>query len=1449
MPVLCKNPRDIHDAYKEAVVDSVLNNLSARLAGRAEFYPVIYGARPSLALMSEFLVPMPPEERLGDEEANPIQISAHGLDLQIARDVGNEQMTVTVTGAVYVRILPIEDEIKPGGRLEPAFPLTKDAAKELKSRIKAALDQVRVELGMTTKGSKRHPDWFVKSEEARRKAHESLGIPFDNSLDRSTGDGTDTPVDAAGGVAGEGAAGGDKGSNGEGASEPGAAIVGNDNGADTPPEHAARAGKTLPDALAEAVPPPAKWLRLELKLPSMVFTPDTCESDAKKASTALNEAIAAQIKAWTESENEPYGGKLVGFRHGLKVMPSETRDWKTYLARARASNLPITVPTIDMRWVVQAAPDPLDATRTTLHIALENWTQPNTKYDRKDVEPSLFQVTMALTLKASTHRPLLLDRVKPSYRYNEYLRYPALGFNGGVVAADQGDNRVLTTTWSPRYVLPRIVPTECGVQRNIGRLSDPDSLPEVEPLVAAYKSWLVKAAKHPVDKGLEGPNKAELEQREKDKLAQDLVGWKDELAAIEAGLDILKESKKHWSGPGPQKDARGVPFEAWLCMNAAMAKVAASKGYDEWRLFQLAFILASLPTFVTRMPEFHSYFAKVEKQAKAVTLLYFATGGGKSEAFLGLLAFVLFVDRLRGKLHGVTSLMRYPLRLLTLQQSRRTFAVMGAAEEIRAERKHPGEPFSLGFWVGGSNTPNWHSHEEYKLVPTEKDAPPADEDKVQETTPYKKLKDQWLKLESCPFCNAKGKLALRRWSHDNTMGHFCTTPKDQCSWNKRYAEPTPLPYYIVDEDIYDRAPSVLLGTVDKLSALGQSQGTIRKFFGMFGFAPLIEKSTQRLFVPQNAKDWDGEPGTDTNGLYPSFSKGAKRFFDPFPSLLIQDEAHLLDESLGTFAGLFESALEAAFDRLGARLPHLLAYEPNSTVRRKIKVIAASATVSSPERQMRNLYQRDNTVQFPYPGPTLYTSFYAEPKAPDATADDTERAALHKDNVELRSHWARVYCAVLTNGHRHTVAMASVLGHYHLIITDLYERLRGGDAAKQDSARQELLRWVTPGPLHAQHTRMLNTASPEVLLTLVDLHRIALTYVTNKKGGDQVIDTEKVQFDKLHQDSGLQGQVLASELLSGAVSAAEIQGIVRKAEKRVSNGQEFPSLNDTLRSVIATSAISHGVDVEEFNAMFFAGMLSDIAEYIQASSRVGRTHIGFSLLVPVPQRPRDRFILEVFDIFHRFLERMILPAAVDRWAEKAQVRVMPSFFQEYVCGVNAIEALCDADDDKKRSAPTYLMAQEVRDFLAKAQAFKNTEDFMAEALGLNVTPAPEGAPYYRARLRYELGQYQIDLGNPRLVNGTVTGRFLQERAPALRPMTSLRDVDEPGIIHESHFDAYNFKVPDDATENVMRFIRRGSGNDLADPNPFEDAKESKGTKDDGDAGDTKKGKSAKVTAKK
>ncbi len=1388
MPILSKNPRDVHPAYKEAVVDSLLNGLSARLAGRGDFYKVIYGTKPSSALMSEFIVPMPAEERGGDEEADPIHISAHGLDFQIRKSAAATTLEVSVTGAVYVRILPREDDVKRGGRLEATFPLTKGARAEIRAKIKEAL----ANLVSALPGGRTNSDWPAKSYEARKRVYEAMGLPFDNQLDR-------TPryedADAKG-----------------------------DEEVESGEENEPRASQEVPvalstpDALVDPIPPPPKWLRLALTLPSFEFTPASAELDATTGTNALNEAISKQLADWAASTDDNFGGQLWGYRLRSYVHPSDVRDWSRYLESVRASKLEVVVPKFEFRWVVQAVPDPVDATRLTVHVALENWTPPLTKANFKELEPSLFQVSVSVAVPASDHQLLRLDRVRPSYRYNQYLKYPALGFNGGVTLTKDGPLHRLVTTWAPRYVLPRIIPTDGAVERKIEKLAQPDCLSGLKPLIDAYEAWLTQVEKYPVDQGLEGPGAREQLAAEREKLHQDLGSWRRELGAIRSGLDILDKSRAHWSGPGVQQSALGIPFEAWVSMNTAMSKIAKAKGYDEWRLFQLAFILASIPAFATRIPEFHSYYTPdVAKHSNAVTLLYFPTGGGKSEAFLGLLAFVLFLDRLRGKHHGVSALMRYPLRLLTLQQARRAFAIMGAAEEVRHSRGHPGEAFSLGFWVGGSNTPNWHSGDGYDEVPSDTDVAPDAELKERDVQPYKSARERWLKLSTCPFCGNKdgSLLALRRHSGSgaNAMVHFCTAPKEKCSWNARFSKATPLPFYIVDEDIYDLAPSVLLGTVDKLAAIGQSQGTIRKFFGMFGFAPLVEIDSGRLFVPMRTKDWDGHPGAASRALFPSFPFGEKRFFDPFPSLLIQDEAHLLDESLGTFSGLFESALEAALDQLAPLLKGCLSYEPDSTVRRKIKVIAASATVSEPQRQMRNLYQRDNTVQFPYPGPSLYDSFYAMPMQPDPSQDDVERVAMSTSDVELRTHWARVYGSILTNGHRHTVAMASVLGHYHLMITGLYERLRSENSEQERAARNELIRWVSPGPTQAQFVRLLGQAETATLITLVDLHRIALTYVTNKKGGDQVIDTERAQFEKLHRADGYNDQLLRSELISGAVSAADIQEVVRRAETRVKINEPFPNLNETLRSVIATSAISHGVDVEEFNAMFFAGIPSDIAEYIQASSRVGRTHVGFSLLVPVPQRYRDRFVFEIHDIFHRFLERMIMPAAVDRWAEKALVRVMPSFFQEYVCGINAMERLCAADDDKKRYTQIYAMAADVRDFLAAPANLKAIETFMERALGLECSPSPEGKNYYRSLLKSQLAHYQQDLGVDRLVNATPLGQFFAARNSLLRPMTSLRDVDQPGVIHESGIDASSKVVKEGMTARVMTFIRRGSGADI------------------------------------
>lgn len=233
----------------------------------------------------------------------------------------------------------------------------------------------------------------------------------------------------------------------------------------------------------------------------------------------------------------------------------------------------------------------------------------------------------------------------------------------------------------------------------------------------------------------------------------------------------------------------------------------------------------------------------------------------------------------------------------------------------------------------------------------------------------------------------------------------------------------PLPFYICDVDIYDLAPSVLLGTVDKLALIGQSSGTLRRIYSMLGAAPLRDRVTKRLVMPSKTSEYEGDvTAKGYEKLYPAYPDGTHLFHDPFPSLLIQDEAHLLDESLGTFAGLFESALDAVLTSIAKPLYELVAYEPDGSTRRRAKVVAASATVSDPDRQLEHLYQRPvPAMQFPYPGQSLYESFYAGPTSPPE--DELQRAALQ--NVEEWSRWSRVYVGFMTNGRAHTATTVNL----------------------------------------------------------------------------------------------------------------------------------------------------------------------------------------------------------------------------------------------------------------------------------------------------------------------------------------------------------------------------------------------------------------------------------------
>ena len=212
--------------------------------------------------------------------------------------------------------------------------------------------------------------------------------------------------------------------------------------------------------------------------------------------------------------------------------------------------------------------------------------------------------------------------------------------------------------------------------------------------------------------------------------------------------------------------------------------------------------------------------------------------------FSGLLVFNLFFDRLRGKTMGITALIRYPLRLLTLQQAQRLVAILMRAELLRRTASIPGQPFEIGFWVGSGNTPNRPDDERLDPVPRRESPKHRTDDNL--NAAYREVNESFNKIPTCPMC--KRPTGLRRISLNlfDEIGIVCFS--SDCEWNEGTSS-SPLPFIIIDQDIYRHAPAVLLGVIDKLALIGQHPSTINRVMGMFGLARWQEKETHRFIMP------------------------------------------------------------------------------------------------------------------------------------------------------------------------------------------------------------------------------------------------------------------------------------------------------------------------------------------------------------------------------------------------------------------------------------------------------------------------------------------------------------------------------------------------------------------------------------------------------------------------
>jgi len=1372
---------------KEAVCDAVLERARQVVTGDGAYGSVILNERPSRRLSSGFVLPRLNAD--SDDESSDIRIATHGLDFRI-RPGGIGSIIVSPTLRVYVRALPSPDEMfARNGWLIPQADFNAGA----KTRIKDAINlRARAEIPQGTPAQDRARLRAVIS----REVHVAMGVGVPDNAAPPVGN--DHDVDDADG--------------------------------NPPPPPSLGDRLRIPDAMSRRYDIPLKWIRLPVVVETLALalplpcTPEAWERAATAYKAVLETAITAAYEGWIASP--------VGQANAWRKIrpPSEAfwsrEAWERFLTTVRvaAPRPDDIVPNFDVQILVQALPDPIVTGAHSVRIAIENLQE-----DDETLEFGLYGVSLTVDVPAETLGPMRLERVRRSYHLAGFMTMPAIGVNGGVVdlGVVEGARR-LQTTWMPRYVLPRMRATEiASVPTAYETLASEDNdIGQLSALSDAMDGWIEFVADNTnlSHLGEEGDEADEAAQRTR--FEDDLHAWRRECNRIRKGIWLLSDSQRSWrSSPGSQA---AIPYRAWLLLNRSFASAhpATAEQRPGWRLFQLAFVLAHVPTFASRIADYEGEFDATFDEDSA-SLLYMATGGGKTEAFFGILVFALFLDRLRGKHRGVTAMMHYPLRLLTVQQAQRLARLLAKAEMVRRRERVPGSPFEIGFWVGGTNTPNSTEKspgsisDAMKCIPLSGSARAEDEAALlagqhKLDREYVVANESWNKLPKCPFCSSDSGTGLRLFpERHHRLGIVCQN--GACDWNGATrttdGRREPLPFLLADTDIYRASPSVLLGTIDKLALLGQNTHTVDRVAGMFGMARHVQGGPDGLLHMVNGALAAAPAPDGYERVAPSYEAGIEVFFDPFPSLIVQDEMHLLEESLGTFGGIFETALFEWLSRLSPLLGRRVCQVPGAPSRPRLPhVVGATATAADIAKHTRALYQRQ-VIQFPHPGPALHEGFYTRMAAFE-TDGEAQRARASSGNNpagrERAAPWGRVYASLMTNGRLHTVTTLSVLAAHAATITRWQRDLSSPNGVRRQRAAEEMQSCVSTAPWSDRRTDAIRSASAEGrfdrLAHLVDLHRIELTYVTNKKGGDQILSALESEVREIHaamgDEYGLDG--FAMELISGGVDIGGIQSVIRRAE------EPFDPMTDdisgALRGIVATSAISHGVDVESFNAMAFAGMPSDIAEYIQASSRVGRAHVGFSLLVPTPQTRRDRFVVEVHESFHRLLERMICPPAVERWADRAIERTLPSLVQTWLAGVRHNERFVAAPTDQKGNVSLPSTVEAATRLLRERNGFDDCVAFVTTAVGVGATTgAPNNPEYYSDLVRNAVQMIQATLNG-----GDFTGRlqdFWSNRNTGLaRPMTSLRDVDAQGIIQASDRSQRNQHLTWEEVGDAMAMIR-------------------------------------------
>lgn len=602
-----------------------------------------------------------------------------------------------------------------------------------------------------------------------------------------------------------------------------------------------------------------------------------------------------------------------------------------------------------------------------------------------------------------------------------------------------------------------------------------------------------------------------------------------------------------------------------------------------WRLFQLAFILLNISS-ITRL----DHPDRSHETDAIADLLWFPTGGGKTEAYLGLAAYTLALRRLQGDIegragdHGIGVLMRYTLRLLTLQQFQRATALMCACEVIRkGEPQTWGTtPFRLGLWVGMKATPNTLAQAAEALRQGRTGGRPTSGG-----TPHQ--------IVSCPWCGREIKEHhIKVYEGSSEIGRcvtYCSDPIGGCEFSEAKSPREGLPVMVVDEEIYRRPPSLLIATVDKFAQMPWKGETQMLYGVVTGMCP------RHGFMSPEIEDTGNHPA---RGALPRTSHVAVNPLRP-PDLIIQDELHLISGPLGSMVALYETAVDELCTWLvdGKRV--------------RPKVIASTATIRRALDQAQKLFVRKLDV-FPPQGTSIKDNFFAIQRPAGEEYPGRRYLGICAFGRRYPAAMIRVYVAVM--------AAAQALYDKYDNLADPWMTLAGYFNSIRELAgtrrlvEDDIRNRLRDADLRGLAKRLIRYGAVEEL-------------TSRKQGTDipKILERLEVPFDKT-------------------------QEVQREADKKA--GKQ-PSLRP-YDVVLATNMISVGVDIDRLGLMIVAGQPKTTSEYIQATSRVGRSRSGPGLVITLYNwaRPRDLSHYETFEHYHETFYKHVEALSVTPFSQRA-----------------------------------------------------------------------------------------------------------------------------------------------------------------------------------------------------